>query len=181
MITTKEMKDKKCRKRYSKIVKNLEINQIIYENAHDILHSTNFKQTKNYIQHGTMSVHRHCITVTKCSVWINRKFHLNCQERDLIRGALLHDYFLYDWHDNEHIQPWRLHGFFHPGIALKNAKEEYVLSAREKDVIKKHMWPLTIVPPRCRESWVVTIADKYCSIMETFHIRKGAKGVRNCK
>ena len=60
-----------------------------------------------------------------------------------------------------------MHGFSHPRTALKNAGREYRLSPREQDIIKKHMWPLTIVPPLCREAWIVTAADKYCSFLET--------------
>lgn len=103
---------------------------------------------------------------------------LPCSERELIRGALLHDYFLYDWHDRSRENYQALHGFYHPGIALKNASKEYKLTLREKDIIKKHMWPLTIVPPRCREAWIVTTADKYCSILETLKLRRGVGKAR---
>ena len=101
-----------------------------------------------------------------------------CNERDLIRGALLHDYFLYDWHNKDREDYQILHGFYHPGIALKNASKEYNLTPREKDIIKKHMWPLTVSPPRCREAWIVTTADKYCSLLETLRLRKGSGRVR---
>ena len=82
---------------------------------------------------------------------------------------------MYDWHDGSapgNIHP-TLHGFYHPGIALKNAVKDYNLSKREKDIIKKHMWPLTINPPRCREAWIVCIADKYASTLETLKLKKG--------
>ena len=95
----------------------------------------------------------------------------------MVRGALLHDYFLYDWHDKSRENYQRLHGFYHPGIALRNASMEYELTLREKDIIKKHMWPLTVVPPLCREAWIVTTADKYCSLLETLKLHRGA-GVR---
>lgn len=84
----------------------------------------------------------------------------------------MHDYFLYDWHDKDHVKIHRLHGFFHPGIALDNALKEYNLNSRQADIIKKHMWPLTIVPPMCREAWIVTMADKYCSLLETMRLRQ---------
>jgi len=71
-----------------------------------------------------------------------------------------------------------LHGFYHPGIALKNADQEYELTLREKDIIKKHMWPLTVVPPLCREAWIVTTADKYCSLLETLRLRRRAGKAR---
>ena len=85
---------------------------------------------------------------------------------------MLHDYFLYDWHNHIHKKGWRnLHGFTHPETALNNARKEYQLSSREQDIIKKHMWPLTLVPPLCREAWIVTAADKYCSFLETVEPR----------
>ena len=141
--------------------------------APDILISDNFQMTKSHIQHGNMTVNAHCRNVAKYSLIIRDKLHISCSERELIRGALLHDYFLYDWHDKDHISPSKLHGFYHPGIALQNASAEYDLTPREREIIKKHMWPLTVVPPTCREAWIVTFADKWCSLMETFHIHKG--------
>lgn len=141
--------------------------------ASDILCSENFNSMKAYIQHGNMSVQEHCIRVAKTSLAIRDKYGIECNSRDLVRGALLHDYFLYDWHISDGIQSHRLHGFFHPGKALRNAKKEYNISSRQEDIIIKHMWPLTVVPPKCREAWIVTMADKYCSLMETLRIQKG--------
>lgn len=154
-----------------------DLNRKIKDAAPDILRSDNFRATGGHIQHGNMTVNSHCMNVAKYSIAISEKLHIPCSQRELIRGALLHDYFLYDWHDKEHVRPWRLHGFFHPGIALKNAAREYLLTQREEDIIKKHMWPLTVVPPMCREAWIVTTADKWCSLMETLRIHKG-HGVR---
>lgn len=141
----------------------------------DILNSENFKSTEAYIQHGNMSVRQHCINVAKTSLLIRDKLGIKCNTRDLVRGALLHDYFLYDWHKTDTVKTHRLHGFFHPGKALRNAKKEYRLTKRQADIIKKHMWPLTVVPPVCREAWIVTMADKYCSLMETLYIHEGKK------
>ena len=152
------------------------IENLIKAEGNDILHSRNHKSTRKAIQHGNVSVRRHAINVARYSLLINEKLGIKCNKRDLIRGALLHDYFLYDWHDKDHISPLRLHGFFHPGIALRNAEKEYRLSTKEKDIIRKHMWPLTIVPPKCREAWVVSMAHKYCSLMETLRIHRQHKG-----
>ena len=82
-----------------------------------------------------------------------------------MRGALLHDYFLYDWHNKE--QSPGLHGFKHPYIALKNAEEDYDLNDIEKNIILRHMFPLVPIPPRCKEAWIVCVADKYCALGET--------------
>lgn len=151
---------------------------MLKSHAADILDSDNFKGTKRHIQHGSMTVYDHSMDVARYSLLLNKKLGLGCDKRDLIRGALLHDYFLYDWHDKAYLpQRKRLHGFRHPGIALKNAEKEYKLNPRQREIIRKHMWPLSVIPPTCREVWVVTAADKYCSLMETvgFHKGHGAK------
>ncbi len=44
----------------------------------------------------------------------------------------------------------------------------------EKDIIKKHMWPMTAVPPKYKESFIVTCVDKYCATIEFFkYLRSG--------
>ncbi|MBQ2406492.1 MAG: phosphohydrolase [Lachnospiraceae bacterium] len=142
--------------------------------ASDIIESENFKSTKNHFQHGNMTVYEHCMCVTKASLAIRDRLKIKCNDRDLVRGALLHDYFLYDWHlQDEKNAHKRAHGFCHPAIALKNARKEYNINIRQADIIIKHMWPLTIIPPLCREGWIVTMADKYCSTLETLSIRRG--------
>lgn len=158
--------------------KQLRLHKEIRENARDILEAENFLKTGKFIQHGTMTVQNHCRDVARCSLQISDIMHIRCERRELIRGALLHDYFLYDWHDKKHRKITGLHGFCHPSIALENASREYELTDREKDIIKKHMWPLTIVPPVCREAWIVTTADKWCSLLETLRLHRG-HGVRN--
>ena len=157
-----------------KYERHRELQRQIREAAPDILRSLNFNSTKGHIQHGDMTVNQHCLNVAKFSIAISDKLHISCSRRELIRGALLHDYFLYDWHVGDARKPQNLHGFYHPGIALRNASGEYDLTARERDIIEKHMWPLTLTKvPRCREAWIVTTADKWCSLLETFHLSRG--------
>lgn len=145
----------------------------IEQYARDILESYNFRRSGKFMQHGRISVRKHSLRVAECSIMIEEKLKrlgIRCQERDMVRGALLHDYFLYDWHDKYSHE--KLHGFFHPCVALKNAGKEYRLTARERDIIEKHMWPLTLRKiPMCREAWIVTAADKYCSLKETLFCR----------
>ncbi|SCY68616.1 HD domain-containing protein [Butyrivibrio sp. INlla14] len=154
---------------------NEEYKSIIKKHGQDILQSEEYIKLKSFIQHGNVTVYEHCLHVALCAIKLGRVLGVHCKERELVRGALLHDYFLYDWHNSEapgNIHP-KLHGFYHPGIALRNATRDFVLSEREKDIIRKHMWPLTINPPRCREAWIVCIADKYSSTLETLKLRKG--------
>ena len=166
----KKKRSEKYRKFYDR---QRELHNLIKENGSDILESDNFKNSKNFVQHGNVSLQSHSRNVAKYSIAISQKLGIECNQEDLVRGALLHDYFLYDWHDRKRENYHPLHGFFHPGIALRNAEKEYELTPRQKDIIGKHMWPLTVVPPKCREAWIVTAADKYCSFIETVRLHKG--------
>lgn len=125
---------------------------------------------KQHIQHGTTTVYAHSVQVAYESYRFARERGLEVDMEQLIRGALLHDYFLYDWHNQ--LTPHHLHGFFHPGIALRNAREDVELSEVECDIIKKHMFPLTVIPPRYLESWIVCWIDKKCSMRETLKRRQ---------
>lgn len=121
---------------------------------------------KNAIQHGSTTVYEHSIGVAIASMKLADFFHIKVDEKDLIRGALLHDYFLYDWHIKR--KGHHFHGFTHPTTALRNAEKEYKLNDIERNIIARHMFPLTVVPPMCREAWFVCLADKYCAVKETF-------------
>ena len=129
----------------------------------------NLAHEKNAIQHGLTTVYEHSVGMTGASLKLAEFFHLKVNEKALIRGALLHDYFLYDWHNQ--LTPHHLHGFFHPGVALRNASMDVELTPIEHDIIKKHMFPLTLVPPKYLESWIVCWIDKKCSTRETLQRR----------
>ncbi len=124
-----------------------------------------FSMTRDFIQHGDVSVFTHCICVAYLSCSIMRFFNIKANLAALIMGALLHDYFLYDWHDGELCR--KIHGFTHPYKACANAKEDFELSSVEENIIKRHMFPLVPVPPRYKESWIVCLADKICACEET--------------
>ena len=49
---------------------------------------------------------------------------------------------------------------------------DFNINVVEKNIIERHMFPLTLIPPKYRESVVVCLVDKGCSIYETFN--KGA-------
>jgi uncharacterized protein len=139
---------------------------ILLKYGGDILQSENMQKEKGFIQHGKISCYAHSVSVACLSIQLALFFRLSVDFRSLVRGALLHDYFLYDWHkpDKSH----RLHGFIHAGRALENAKRDFLLNEIEEDIIGKHMFPLNPTPPKYRESILVTCADKLCAASETF-------------
>ena len=143
-----------------------------YDLASPLLKDRRLHLTKKFIQHGDVSVFAHSMAVAVYSVKLAEKLGISYDRKSLIRGALLHDFFLYDWHNTSNIGDG-LHGYMHPFTASKNAMRHFKLNKRELDIIRKHMWPLTISKiPRYKESWIVCLVDKYCSLLETFGLNK---------
>jgi uncharacterized protein len=136
-----------------------------YETVQDILRHEEFLKLKDYFHHNS-SIYAHVHDVAYLSYRICKYFKLDY--RSAARGALLHDFFLYDWrnHDVPDLPRKKFHGLAHPAIAVANAKKYFSINDMEEDIIKKHMWPLTLVPPKYKESYIVSFADKYLSSKE---------------
>lgn len=141
------------------------IRYTLWQYGGDILSSIGMLSEKQYMQHGTISVYEHSVLVAFMCLLVARIIRLKVNERALVRGALLHDYFLYDWHVPS--KSHRLHGFTHARRALQNAERDFRLNAIERDMIQKHMFPLNVVPPKYRESILLCIVDKLCATYET--------------
>lgn len=136
----------------------------VREHGCDILKSSGMRAERNWIQHGRTSVYHHSIRVAILSLQMAEFLNLSVDKRALIRGALLHDYFLYDWHEKDASHKW--HGFHHAKKACNNAMRDFEISDLESDIIEKHMFPLNRSLPRYRESQIVCVADKICSVAE---------------
>ncbi len=129
----------------------------------------------DYVQHGETTTLEHVAAVSYLSLALVRTLNLTCNERALVRGALLHDYYLYDWHDHQ-AAPDAWHGFTHPHHALRNAEQDFPdLTDLERDIIAHHMFPLVPSPPRHMEAFVVSLVDKACSTVEVFAKRPWSK------
>ncbi len=158
-----------------KLMNNIEFKPYDIENDNEylecvseLLNNNVVKSMDNYIQHGTTTTFDHCLKVSYESYKIAKKLGLDY--RSAARAGLLHDLFLYDWHKNTEKKPlFQKHGFTHPKVALDNATKYFNLNEIEKDIIAKHMWPLTFRHiPRYKESIIVTMVDKHRSTIETF-------------
>lgn len=139
---------------------------------HDIKKNKYARRMKNYIQHGKISTYDHCERVAICSYRISKWLSLKVNERALLRGAMLHDFYLYDWHNRDGgAHKW--HGFHHADRAMRNAKRYFNIGKEEQHIIWCHMWPLNITRlPRSKEAWIVCAADKYVSLQETLFERR---------
>ncbi len=140
--------------------------RLIAKHVRNLSRNGRLQSSRNFIQHGSTSVYEHSIRVAYYSLSLAQRLHLDRHREELIRGALLHDYFLYDWHEKD--RSHNLHGFRHPFTALRNAETDFVLSRRERNIILRHMFPLIPLPPSCLEGWIVCMVDKGCSVYEVF-------------
>ena len=89
----------------------------VYYHAGDVISSDRLKQEDGYRQHGSVTCYEHSVAVTLMSVRLARSLRLDVDMESMIKGALLHDYFLYDWRNDESITR-RHHGFHHANRAL---------------------------------------------------------------
>lgn len=143
-----------------------ELIEAVRREAALLLQEGRLSETKGFIQHADLSVYQHCCHVAYICCVLSVRMKLDVSWREMIRGALLHDYFLYDWHDTP---PFNFrHAFGHPTMAMKNAMADYELTIKERQIIQRHMWPLTFMPPTCKEAWMIVLADKICTVLEVF-------------
>ena len=137
----------------------------------DLLSDERVRAMRGFIQHGRVTTWEHCRSVARLSWRIDRRLRLGSDPETLLRGAMLHDFYLYDWH-HEDGGAHRLHGFTHAETARRNAERILGESPRVQEVIRSHMWPLNITRvPRSREAWIVCLADKCVALRETLFRR----------
>lgn len=147
------------------IKKDNEFNDII----HPLIENKTVQEMKNFRQHYETTCFDHCLTAAYYCYCICKKYHLDY--KSATRAAMLHDLFLYDWRKK---QPDRkgLHAFTHGKTSCENACKLFDLNDKEKDIIIKHMWPVTIAFPKSLEGFILTFVDKYCAMSESFEILK---------
>lgn len=151
--------------------------KLFYALAADVLADPDFIAAGRHLQHGTTSVYEHSVHVAFTAFCMAVRLRRPVRLQELVRGALLHDYFGYDWHEKG--GGHRLHGFFHPKRACRRAEKKYALTRVERGIILRHMWPLTLLPPCTREAWIVTAADKLCALDETLGRFLAAAGIES--
>ena len=137
-----------------------------YETIRDLAEHPVVLQMKRYSHHGRTTCYDHCISVAYRNYVLCRKLRLDA--KSAARAGMLHDLFLYDWHTHARETGERWHGLKHPEKAYRNARKIVKLNRIEADIIRSHMWPVTIRRiPRTKEGWITVFTDKYCGLAET--------------
>lgn len=137
-------------KQYMDIVKNIISNDLV-------------KKMKQYRQHYNTNCFDHCLYVSYNLYLLCKKYNLDYASA--ARAGMVHDLFLYDWRKRENDRKG-FHAFTHPKTAYENAKKVFKVNNKEKDIILKHMWPVTPGVPRYKETFLMTYVDKYFACAE---------------
>lgn len=141
---------------------NIEFQNIIKE----FIENDTVKSMSKYIQHCSTNCFEHCYRTSYYCYKISKK--LNWDYKSAARGAMLHDLFLYDWREKKDGRKG-LHAFTHGKKACQNACNLFKLNEKEQDMITRHMFPVTIIPPKSKEGILLTFVDKYCALTEFSH------------
>lgn len=145
----------------------------------DITENSSVLSLKEHVQHMRGSRYAHCYQVAFYTYVLTKRLGLDYISAT--RGAMLHDFYFYNWRNKGVEGQKRFHAYRHPRIALNNAIENFDLNEVEKDIILKHMWPLTFPFPKFMEGYIVTFVDKYCATKEFFRFLKYKKYLRKLK
>lgn len=131
----------------------------------DMIENNTVKQMNDFKQHYETTCFEHCLVASYYCYLLCKKFNLDYISCS--RAAMVHDLFLYDWHKRQNGRKG-LHAFTHPQTAYDNASKLFYLNEKEKDIILKHMWPVTLALPKYKESYILTLVDKYCALNESY-------------
>lgn len=135
----------------------------------DLLSHPKVQEMKLYPHHGKVDTHYHTVYVSYTVFKIAKKRNMP-ELRDITRAALLHDFYLYDWHtDKDHEE---LHAWFHPKEALRNAEKYFgEMTKMQREMILYHMWPLAKMP-RSKGGFLLTFCDKHCADMDLIGVSR---------
>jgi uncharacterized protein len=148
----------------------------------DILLSDEFQRRKLFQHHHNISVWDHSILVSFKSFLFSKYF--NTSSRICAIAGLLHDFYPQAWLYSEELlklddgkylsefgirKPlFKMHGFTHGNEASLNVLKFFPELNNDRIInsIKRHMFPLTLIPPKYKEGFIITCVDKMNSVNE---------------
>ncbi len=132
----------------------------------ELLDSDQVRMMGRWRHHGPVTTLDHSLFVAFSTYRVARALRLDV--RAAVRGALLHDLYLYDSKDKS-AHPGN-QCFDHPRFAARNAAALTPLTPKERNIILSHMWPLGGALPRSLEAWMVDLVDTVCAGLEVSRI-----------
>ena len=132
----------------------------------ELLDSDQVRMMGRWKHHGQVTTLDHSLFVAFSTYRVARALRLDV--RSAVRGALLHDLYLYDSRDRT-AHPGN-QCFDHPRFAARNAAALTPLTPKERNIILSHMWPAGGPLPRSVEAWTVDLVDTVCAGLELSRI-----------
>lgn len=129
------------------------------ELSSEIINNEEYLKLKDIKHHG-ITRYDHCLRVAYYSYMLT--YFLRLDYKATLRASLLHDFFLDTYNDTNNASLL----MDHPSIAVSNAKKYFGINAKEEDIIRTHMFPVTPTIPKYFESWIVLIADDVAAFVE---------------
>lgn len=130
----------------------------------DLLESENILKLGEFSHHIGTTRFQHSLNVSYYNFLLCKALKLDA--KSAARAGLMHDLFFYDRRKHEKGLGESSHISEHPKIAFFNASEMFSLNELEGDMIINHMWPMTPHLPRHTETFIITLVDKFCAVME---------------
>ncbi len=113
--------------------------ELFYRELNKLILDPKINRLSNFPQHNGSNTLAHCVQVAKRSFELAEILGWDIDEKELARGAMLHDYYQYNIKE-EGFSAYR-HGTSHPLTAMKKAQEDFDLTDKELNIIRGHMWP----------------------------------------
>lgn len=129
--------------------------------VYDIYDNAEFNKIK-LIEHHGVTRFDHSLRVSYYSYKIAKFLKLDYVE--VARAGLLHDFFFSE--ENRNAKDRFVSTFRHPRISVLNSVINFELSEKEIDIIRTHMFPISLKIPKYAESWLVSLVDKCAAVYE---------------
>lgn len=131
-----------------------------------LLHDEKILKMMDISMHRGSNCYIHSFKVAKTAIRRALR-HRKCNLHTILVGAILHDYYLYDWRVDH--SKMKHHLSSHPYTAAENAERDFGIHEPVKKVIHSHMWPVNFFDfPKTKEARIISLADKHIYLQEIF-------------
>ncbi len=133
--------------------------------AGQVIDSDAYRECVGFRHHCRTTIADHMVHVAVVSLSLCSLLSFTNPDRErMVRISMTHDLAMVHRHEYSRYTT----AFRHPFDSAAIAEDILPLSRKEETAVKRHMWPLCVLPPTCREGWILTLADKICAFQERF-------------
>ena len=148
------------------------VKDVLLEHGRQVLRSEEFGNAFKQTHHTCTTVADHSLGVAVVAIAISLfllKLHIKVNLTVIVIASLCHDLGILGRYEKFRNNAECCKG--HPIDSVqvyKSVVEDG--DERTEDAIRHHMWPLTPIPPRYIEGFILTVADKISALMEVMGV-----------